>query len=266
MRSWSNAVLLSLALATALCGQEAATPSTAPNSPRVVHVIVALADNQYQGIVPVPRAIGNGDDPANNLYWGCEAGVKTWFRKSEDWKQLGKCHPGKYPVLERCIFKHKQGDVYLVADAYRGRELKTAIARFFSFASGKQSESVQLEGGASILAGGSADLISYIGHDGLMDFRLDRYEYWADNKHRDAIILACASKQYFADALRWTGAKPLLWTTNLMAPEAYTLEAALKAWVGGEDTEQLRARAASAYHKYQHCGLKAARNLLVTGW
>src|SRR5213596_1995295 len=37
---------------------------------RVAHVLVALADNKYQGIVPVPAAIGNGDDPVRNLYWG----------------------------------------------------------------------------------------------------------------------------------------------------------------------------------------------------
>ena len=45
--------------------------------PLVVHVTVALCDNEHQGIVPVPRAIGNGKDPRNNLYWGADYGVKT---------------------------------------------------------------------------------------------------------------------------------------------------------------------------------------------
>ncbi|RYD88183.1 MAG: hypothetical protein EOP54_27665 [Sphingobacteriales bacterium] len=27
---------------------------------KVIHVFVALCDNKYQGIVPVPKAIGNG--------------------------------------------------------------------------------------------------------------------------------------------------------------------------------------------------------------
>jgi hypothetical protein len=36
--------------------------------PRLIHVFVALADNVHQGIVPVPAALGNGDDPARNLY------------------------------------------------------------------------------------------------------------------------------------------------------------------------------------------------------
>lgn len=50
---------------------------------RTVHVFVALCDNKYQGIVPVPAAIGNGQDPNSNLYWGCSAGIGTYFKYSE---------------------------------------------------------------------------------------------------------------------------------------------------------------------------------------
>jgi hypothetical protein len=35
---------------------------------RVAHVFVALADNQHQGIVPVPATLGDADAPASNLY------------------------------------------------------------------------------------------------------------------------------------------------------------------------------------------------------
>jgi hypothetical protein len=38
--------------------------ASAQTPPRVVHLLVALADNVHQGIVPVPSALGNGDDPA----------------------------------------------------------------------------------------------------------------------------------------------------------------------------------------------------------
>src|SRR5207249_7887936 len=37
-----------------------AAPSVSRASFRVVHVFVALADNQHQGIIPVPPALGNG--------------------------------------------------------------------------------------------------------------------------------------------------------------------------------------------------------------
>ena len=108
--------------------------------------------------------------------------------------------------------------------------------------------------------------MAYVGHDGLMDFKLPIFPQKKNDLRRDAIILACASKQYFAEPVRASGAYPLLWTTNLMAPEAYTLKSALDGWIAGESGEQIRERAAAAYDKYQKCGLRAARKLLVSGW
>jgi hypothetical protein len=99
-----------------------------------------------------------------------------------------------------------------------------------------------------------------------MDFQLPRYPQQKNGSHREAIVLACASKQFFREAVRASGAYPLLWTTGLMAPEAYTLKAALDGWIEKEDREQIRDRASAAYDKYQKCGLKAAHRLFTTGW
>jgi hypothetical protein len=85
-------------------------------------------------------------------------------------------------------------------------------------------------------------------------------------RQREAIVLACISKTSFAEPLRSTGAQPLLWTTGLMAPEAYTLKSALDGWIRNEAPEQIRERAAAAYDHYQKCGMKGARRLLVSGW
>ena len=49
---------------------------------KTIHVFVALCDNKYQGIVPVPAKIGNGQDAATNLYWGAAFGVKTFLTKA----------------------------------------------------------------------------------------------------------------------------------------------------------------------------------------
>ncbi len=119
---------------------------------------------------------------------------------------------------------------------------------------------------AKLSVGGGADLIAYVGHDGLMDFSLKEYPQAVDDRKREAVILACASKPYFESPLRTTGAEPLLWTTGLMAPEAYVLKAAVDGWILSEGGEQIRRRAAEAYHKYQHCGLKGAMNLFASGW
>jgi hypothetical protein len=52
---------------------------------RTIHVVVALCDNVNQGIVPVPKSLGNGQDAKNNLYWGAGFGVKTFFKNSKEW-------------------------------------------------------------------------------------------------------------------------------------------------------------------------------------
>jgi hypothetical protein len=46
-------------------------------------IIVALCDNEHQGIVPVPEALGRGDDPATNLYWGAMYGLRTLLQKPD---------------------------------------------------------------------------------------------------------------------------------------------------------------------------------------
>jgi len=114
--------------------------------------------------------------------------------------------------------------------------------------------------------GGNASLLAYIGHDGLMDFQLSETFPNTDNKQRDVIILACYSKHFFSPHLKTANVTPLLWTTHLMCPEAYTLHDALTGYVNGETNGNIRERAAAAYAKYQKCSLKAAKGLLVSGW
>jgi hypothetical protein len=257
-------ILLLLVLSAALVRS---LPAQSPV--RTVHVFVALADNKSQGIIPVAASLGNGDDPARNLYWGSAFGVKTYFTRSAEWQLVATGQRPRPEVLERCIFKHRTQEVYLIADAYQGSKIQQAIADFLAAAAGGDAESVPItiSGRKVILNGrGGATLVAYAGHDGLMDFPLRALPQKKDNRQRDAIILACISKSYFAAPLRATGARPLIWTTGLMAPEAYTLKSAIDGWILHESGEQIRERAAVAYDKYQKCGLKGARRLLVTGW
>jgi hypothetical protein len=247
--------------------------SKAPrNSVTVIHVFVALCDNVNQGIVPVAPSLGNGDDALRNLYWGAAFGVKTFFTKSKDWRLVPaqtQSSKSASVVLERSIFKRRDGDVFLVAEAYRGSYIQQATQDFLAATAGAPGESVEVSiDGKTVMLylGGSANLIAYVGHDGLMDFHLTSFPKKRDQEKREAIILACASKSYFAEPLKATGAKPLLWTTNLMAPEAYILSAAIDGWLSKETDEQIRLRAAKAYNQYQNCGIKSANNLFVTGW
>jgi hypothetical protein len=241
--------------------------AAAQNSPRIVHVFVALADNEHQGIVPVPKALGNGDDPDRNLYWGAAFGVKTFFKKSADWEQVRLTkNPNRY-VLESAIFRHKSSGTTLLADAYRGSEIKQALTDFFSAAAGQEGQIRFDEPTDRTLSTNKKEvLLVYVGHDGLMDFAMEKSFSGNGGAKRQAIVLACASKQFFGAPLKPTGAEPLLWTTNLMAPEAYTLKAALDGWIAGESGDQIRQRAAEAYAQYQKISQGAASKLFATGW
>ena len=79
-------------------------------------------------------------------------------------------------------------------------------------------------------------------------------------------MLSCYSQYYFRDFIQQAGATPLVWSTHLMAPEAYTIAWALEGWIEEESNEEIAERAAKAYNHYQKCGIKGARILLVTGF
>lgn len=269
-------LFLSLTLSACALTNTAGTPAppnrtnnrtelAAVNSVPVIHVFVALADNVNQGIVPVSARLGNGDNAGTNLYWGAAFGVRTFFSRNKDWELVSVKSNPSASILERCVFKHRREAVILVADAYRGKEIWQTTVDFLEAAAGKPGEKLQV-GAVQFYTAGSADLVAYVGHNGLMDFKLQSHPRRRDDRQRRAIILACASKPYFSRALQESGATPLLWTTNLMAPEAYVLSAAIDGWMKKESDEQVRLRAADAYNKYQNCGVKAARGLFATGW
>ncbi len=232
---------------------------------RVAHVIVALCDNVNQGIVPVPAALGNGQDADRNLYWGAGFGVRTWFdRKSGNWTRVSRSERPSAHLIERIVWKHRTEDLYLIADAYDGAFIEEAINTALAFAAGHQASEIRIAD-LRLSIGGGADLIAYCGHDGLMEFAPAPIQAPVA-KAKPLIVLACISKRYFAAAVRSTTAEPLLWTTGLMAPEAYTLDAALQAWATTGKASTVREHAAAAYAKWQKCSLGAARKLLVSGW
>ncbi len=267
--------------ASAELAPEPTTPVILPKTPREsrnltaeaiaakdtlhVHLFVALCDNDSQGIVPVSRALGDGDSPKTNLYWGAAFGVKTYLPK-RGWTIVHTEAFGD-PVLERLVLEQTIDGkrVRILADAYRGREIRQAVADFLQASAGQLETEIKV-GEETLAFGGQADLVAYAGHDGLMEFDIRPAPTVSPGGGRDAIVLACISKDYFKPYLKKAGAYPLVWTTGFMAPEAYTLDGAIKAWArGGSDTDIAHA-AAAEYHRLQKCGESAARGLLVSGW
>ncbi len=239
--------------------------------PAVVHVVVALCDNANQGIVPVPGPLGDGREPRTNLYWGALYGLKTHLTGAAGWERVGAARPGDRRILERVLLKTRiqRGErsvpVYLVADAWDGACIRKAIEAFFRMAAGRSVETIEGtdgQGPAAFSAGGASHLLVYLGHNGLMEFETAKaVSPDAEFPARSAMVLACSSKRYFLDGLESAGAHPLLLTTGLMAPEAYTLDAAVRSWIGAGTTEAVVRAAARAYALYQHCGIGAAAGL-----
>ncbi|MEM8527059.1 MAG: hypothetical protein AAGG68_20635 [Bacteroidota bacterium] len=231
-----------------------------------IHVFVALCDNANQGIVPVPERLGNGQDAKSNLYWCAAYGVKNFFKnKTQDWQLVKTWQPSNPEILERVLFKHHSKEAYLLADAYDGAFIKSCTQDFLCASNGQQSLTIELES-KELSFGGDADLIAYTGHDGLMEFEVDVEYKPISSKAKDVIILACYSKEFFQTHIESAQANPLVWTTHLMAPEAYTLKAALDGWLDNETNLQIEEGAAQAYHQYQKCGIRGARNLFTTGF
>lgn len=231
---------------------------------KFIHVFVALCDNESQGIVPVPKKIGNGNDPDNNLYWGCAFGMRTYFKNASEWQFISSTKNVNKIILERCVYKHKTKDAIIIADAYRGSNMRECLDGYFQSLSGNDTDTIKANG--KIFLPGSSDLVAFIGHDGLMDTQFLSYPKQKGIKKRDTMIFCCYSKEYFSDAIKSAGANPLLLTTGLMSPEAYSLKSALDGWLLNETGQQIRERAAQAYHKYQNCGIKGARGLFTTGF
>ncbi|MCK5682628.1 hypothetical protein KAJ27_00845 [bacterium] len=233
---------------------------------RTIHVFVALCDNEHQGIVPVSKNLGNGKKPDKNLYWGAMYGIKSYFRyRTKDWK-FQKCIPIKsQKILQRVLFKHATKQVFLLADAYDGEKIKNCIEDFLTCSNGQTSIQVK-HGSLNLKFGGKSDLLSYIGHDGLMEFNVKVKYKPIFGKAKDIIVLACYSKHFFSPEVRKADANPVLWTTHLMAPEAYTLKSAIDGWILNESGTKIDERAARTYNQYQKCGLRGARRLFTTGF
>ena len=215
-------------------------------SAKSITVFVALCDNASQGIAPVPAKIGNGDDPANNLYWGCSDGMKTYFRKSTKWTLTKTENPEEEHILERLTFTHKASKTTLVAHAYRGRNMAECLKDFFT----------------AMRDTGKDDLVAFIGHNGLMDtgvmFPKDAGE---DDARSSAIILCCISDSYFKPHLKSYNARPLVLTRQLMYPGSFILHDCIEVWLKDGSLTAHREAAAKAYAKNQKISTKAARTI-----
>jgi len=245
---------------------ERMTRDAAAGRALIAHLFLALCDNDNQGIVPVSRDLGNGQRPSSNLYWGARYGVRTYLTRDAGWTPVEVHGPWPVGVLDRVVLKTtvsaRTGPIPLVmvADAWDGSRIRETIQAFLEAASGRGRETLRV-GADDVTAGGGAHLVVFLGHNGLMDFEASPFPSGAAEPARAGAVIACASKPYFEPLLRRSGAEAVLLTTGLMAPEAYTLDAAVREWFRSGEAAQTRRAAARAYDAFQHCGRVASQRL-----
>ena len=101
---------------------------------------MALADNAHQGIVPVPAPLGNGENAAKNLHWARLSAFEPISEKPGEWKELAHQANLSAYILEKSILYSAAGNTYLIAGAYRGKEIKQAITDFVQASTGSQQK------------------------------------------------------------------------------------------------------------------------------
>ena len=211
-----------------------------------IAVFVGLCDNATQGIIKVGAKIGDGDKPADNLYWGCSDGLRSHFKASKRWKlEKSETATGDDRILERMTFRHVSGNAVLVAEAWRGSKLKECY-----------------EACEKAMLSGDNDLVTFIGHNVLMDVAIEAPTEKAKGK-TDAIVLCCVSDRYFRQRLEHAGVRPVLLTTQLMYPGSFILHDALEPWLQGKARGNLRDAAGLAYARNQKLKQAAAKGVFA---
>lgn len=181
--------------------------------------------------------------------------------------------PGSGEVLEKRVWRRrfrasppwrKRGapktfDVYVVAYAWRGKAIGKALDAYVAQLSGLQAETLTLDDGTAVQAGGAAQVISYVGHNGWMDVEFD----WSSRKEatslKGTIAVTCRSAQYLAAPLRDPKLVPLVMTTSLLFAGAHSFEGAVSAFAEADSLRDIRRAAAINHAKGQG---KAYRRVL----
>lgn len=236
--------------------------------PLVVHCFVPLCDNEHQGIVPTSPSLGNGFSLTSNLYWATSHGMKKYFQKHKEWREIEVLNYNPSDtLLERVAFERifeNDAKVILICDAYRGDMMEPCLNDYLGSLGGQKNDSINYEG-EYVGISQSADLLAFNGHNGLMDVWADTV-YAQEERLTDAVVIACASKSYFNPYFVQTNSYPLVNTTSLLWPGAMILNAVIEKWAVFSDDEEIAHAAGDAYHEVKSCGQQAARNMFATGW
>jgi hypothetical protein len=242
----------------------------AAGKPLVVEVHAPLCDSS---IIACGNAkLGDGDNPATNLYWATTPGFGEWFaRRGGGWKRVlaeDAGATGDPDVLALRVYRRevaapaawvrrgapRRFEIDLVIRGWRGKAIDRALAAYAADVSGQGARVVQLDDGTRLAGGGSAQLVAFVGHNRLMD--LDRFDWPAPGKAvQGAIAIACDTAPYMKREVPAATRVPLLMTADLLFANAAPLEATVLAFADGRGYAGIRRAAAAAYADVQQSTL-----------
>ncbi len=230
--------------------------------PLVVEVHVPLCEKTI--IACGNDRLGDGDNPATNLYWSTTPGFGSWFaRKGSGWKRVLRQKAGETgdpDVLEVHVQRRvvatpaawrRRGapaklEIDLVVHAWRGTAIDRALAAYAADLSGGATRTITLDDGTTLDAGGAAQIVAWVGHNRLMD--VDTYKWPVPGTStKGAIAIACHTAAYMEEPVPASTRVPLLMTRDFLFANAAPLEATVLAFASGGSYSKIRIAAATAY-------------------
>ncbi|WP_233595420.1 MULTISPECIES: hypothetical protein [Corallococcus] len=215
-----------------------------------IEVFVPLCDN---ALIACGR--GPAGDPRSleaNLYWGAAYGAERFLSRASGFRVRSRRDgPADSAVLRELVIEraaaHGERPVRLLLHAYAGDRIDSALEDFLRAAAGASQ----------------ADLVVWAGHDRLMDRSPPGIQPLPGETPRPVVVLACMSEQFFGPVLEPLGARPVVLTRTLMAPEAYLLEALASATArhGLTEPAALRTALVDAYARYQRITRRSASSV-----
>lgn len=237
----------------------------AAGKPLVAEVHVPLCDSS---LIDCGNAkLGDGDSLATNLYWVTTPGFGVWFsRGGSGWRRvLRQRATGDADLLQVDVYRRtvaapaswrKLGaparfELDVVIRAWRGKAIDRALAAYAQDLSGGPARPLVLDDGTKLAAGGAAQLVSWVGHNRLMD-SIEPYAWPASGKDvKGTLFIACHTARYIEDAMVGPTRVPLLATRDYLFSNAAPFEAALLAFVSGAGYARMREVAVTAYADVQ---------------
>jgi hypothetical protein len=244
-----------------------AAADRAAGRPIVVEVHVPLCDNRVLACGNV--RLGDGDHPDRNLYWGTSGGFLGWFgRRGSGWREVARLAPEgeqldgrvwRRTVPARGALRRygarRPVEIYVIARAWRGTSIRRAMDAYAADLFADRARPLVLPDGRTLLGGGAAHVVAFVGHNGWMDVADFEWPPATARAIKGTMAIACLTEDYLASVFARSDSAvppvPLLLTRSLLFAGAHGFEGAVTAFARGGSLVAVHDGAADAYARGQ---------------